>query len=297
MKKAVIIILSVLLALLIGGFIYLYYNQQEKYREQQLLVSEMAEQLNEHKEELEEEYMNLVKEYDGYQVITNNDSLIYLLDAEKAKVQRLLEELRTVKSTNARRINELKKELETVRKVMRSYVVQIDSLNRLNRALQQENQVVSQKYQQATQTVTQLSQEKETLTERVVMASKLNATGISVSPVNKKGKSESKIKNVVQFVICFTIAKNITAPTGEKVIYARIMKPDDDILVKNPGNVFTYEGKNINYSIKKVIEYGGEDLDMCMYWNVDEFLYKGTYRVDLFADGNLIGSRNFTISK
>ena len=100
-----------------------------------------------------------------------------------------------------------------------------------------------------------------------------------------------------QFVINFKIAKNVTAPVGEKVVYIRIMKPDDDILVKSRGDVFTFEGKDINYSIKKMIEYEGEEVPVTMYWNIEEFLSPGTYRVDIFADGNLIGQRSFTLEE
>lgn len=292
MKKIYIIIIVAVLLLLAGGLAYYIFRQQQ-------LVSEMSEQFDVQKEELEEEYSQLAAQYEGYQMTTNiqNDSLIYLLDSEKAKVQRLLDELRTVKATNARRISELKKELETVRGVMRSYVIQIDSLNSLNQRLQKQNEEVTQKYQQASQTVSRLSQEKEHLTERVTLASRLNATGISVLPVNKNGKKEKKIDKTQQLNICFTIAKNITAPTGEKPIFVRIMKPDDDILVKNRNNVFAYENKDINYSIRKVVEYEGEDLSTCVYWKVEEFLYPGSYRVDIFADGNLIGSQRFTLEK
>lgn len=98
-----------------------------------------------------------------------------------------------------------------------------------------------------------------------------------------------------QFRITFQIAKNVTAEVGEKTIYVRIMKPDDDILVKSRANVFMFEGKEITYSIKKLIEYEGEVVDVEMYWNIEEFLSPGTYRVDIFADGNLIGKKNFTL--
>ena len=100
-----------------------------------------------------------------------------------------------------------------------------------------------------------------------------------------------------QFVVDFRIAKNITAPVGEKVVYVRIMKPDDDVLVKSRGDVFTFEGKEINYSMKKMIEYDGEEVPVTMYWNIEEFLSPGTYRVDIFADGNLIGHNTFTLEK
>ena len=191
----------------------------------------------------------------------------------------------------------LKKELQTLRKIMRNYVVQIDSLNRANEQLKVEKNEAVKKYKQASSTATTLKKEKEKLTERVTLASRLDATGINVTPVNGRGKKAKVIKKMEQFVVDFRISKNITAPVGEKTIYVRIMKPDDDILLKSRADVFTFEGKEINYSMKKLVEYDGEELPVTMYWNIEEFLSPGTYRVDIFADGNLIGRKSFTLEK
>ena len=222
-------------------------------------------------------------------------ALVALLSTEQAKVQRLLEELRTVKATNAKEIARLKKELDTLRKIMRNYVVQIDSLNRENEQLKVEKKEAVQKYQRATSQAATLKKEKEKLTERVTLASRLDATDINVTPVNSRGKLAKRIKKMQQFVVTFKIAKNITAPVGEKMVYVRIMKPDDDILVKSRADVFAFEGKEINYSMKKMIEYEGEEVAVTMYWNIEEFLSPGTYRVDIFSDGNLIGQKRFTL--
>ncbi|MDR1683410.1 MAG: hypothetical protein LBS25_08525, partial [Candidatus Symbiothrix sp.] len=97
--------------------------------------------------------------------------------------------------------------------------------------------------------------------------------------------------------ICFTINKNITAEAGEKTIYIRIQKPDDDVLIKNSNNVFTYENKKIPYSEKRTIEYTGEETQMSIYWQIEEFLQAGAYRVDIFADGNRIGRKSFQLDK
>ena len=129
----------------------------------------------------------------------------------------------------------------------------------------------------------------------MTLASRLDATDIQVTPVNSRGKLAKRIKNMQQFVLTFKIAKNITAPVGEKTVYVRLMKPDDDILMKNRSNVFPFEGKEIGYSMKKLIEYEGEEVAVTMYWDIEEFLSAGTYRVDIFADGNLIGRNNFTL--
>ena len=253
------------------------------------------ESFNLEKEALEDEYNELSLQYEGYKFSVGNDSLIALLSTEQAKVQRLLEELRTVKATNAKEIARLKKELATLRKIMRNYVQQIDSLNRENEQLKVEKKEAVQKYQQATSQAATLKKEKEKLTERVTLASRLDATDIQVTPVNSRGKLAKRIKNMQQFVLTFKIAKNITAPVGEKTVYVRLMKPDDDILMKNRSNVFPFEGKEIGYSMKKLIEYEGEEVAVTMYWDIEEFLSAGTYRVDIFADGNLIGRNNFTL--
>jgi hypothetical protein len=287
-KQPFWIILIVLLISIIAGAVFFILRQQNQ-------IYEMSEQWDLEKNELSDEYNMLSIQYEGVKKNINNDSLIILVENEQQKVQRLMEELRTVKSTNARRIAELKKELKTLREIMRGYVVQIDSLNSENRKLTHEKEQVTIKYQQATQTIDQLSQEKNQLNERVSLASKLDASSIFVVGLNSKNKTEKKIRKMEQLLISFHINKNITAPTGEKMIYIRIKKPDDDVLVKNRSNVFTYENKEINYSSKRLIEYSGEEVPVSIYWKIEEFLSPGVYRVDIFADGNLIGSETFKL--
>lgn len=289
-RISLLIVAVLILVLIISGGGYYIYHQKKQ-------MEGLVQTFDLEKESLEDEYNELSMQYEGYKFQVGNDSLLNLLSSEQTKVQRLLEELRTVKATNAKRISELKKELETLRKIMRNYVIQIDSLNAENQQLKEENKQVVQKYQQVTSQAASLKKEKEKLTERVTLASKLDATDISVTPVNSRGKLMKKIKKMQQFVVDFKLAKNITAPVGEKIIYVRIMKPDDDVLVKSRGDVFTFEGKEINFSMKKIIEYEGEDLPVTMYWNIEEFLSPGNYRVDIFADGNLIGKRSFTLNE
>ena len=289
-KLSLLIVAVIVLLLIIAGAAYYIFHQKQQ-------MSDLVDGYALDKEMLADEYEELSLQYEGYKFSVGNDSLVALLTTEQAKVQRLMEELRTVKSTNSRRINELKKELETLRKIMRNYVIQIDSLNRENEQLKKENKQVVARYQQATNQAANLKKEKEQLTERVTLASKLDATNISVATVNGRGKAVKRIKQMEQFVVNFIITKNITAPAGEKTIYVRIMKPDDDVLVKSRSDVFPFEGKDINYSMKRMIEYEGEEIAVTLYWNIEEFLSPGTYRVDIFADGNRIGRKSFDLEK
>lgn len=266
----------------------LWSNSQKQNKEMQELFAI-------EKEELESEYSTFATQYDELKIRITNDSLQQKLEQEKLRTQQLLEELKQTKATDAAEITRLKKELKTVRAVMRSYVIQIDSLNRINEKLTNENKRVTAKYKEASQTISTLNEEKEALTEKVELASQLDAIGINMFAAKSNGKAARKIKSAKSLVVGFTIAKNITAPTGEKTIYVRITTPDGNILTKESGNLFTYENKEINYSIKKYIEYTGEEQAVTLYWDIEEFLQAGKYLVHIFADGNMIGSSAFDI--
>ena len=270
------------------GITYLLFTEKKANRE---LVQEF--QLD--KEDLENEYSQFVQKYDELKFTVTNDSLALLLEQEQLKTQRLLEELRTVKSSNATEIRRLKKELATLRKILVGYVNQIDSLDRINKRQQQVIADVTQKYNTASQQISTLSKEKENLDKKVTLAAQLDVTNIRIEPRNKRGKVAKKVKDIVKLAISFTIVKNITAENGERTIYIRITKPDNDALTKSASNTFSYENRTLTYSIKKYIEYNGEEQNVNVFWDVEEFLYAGNYRLDIFEGGNLIGSQKFTL--
>lgn len=287
-KKALLIIAVSVLVIALAGITYLLFTEKQNNRE---LVEEFALE----KEDLENEYTRFAQQYDELKLTVSNDSLSVLLEQEQIKTQRLLEELRTVKSSNATEIRRLKKELSSLRKIMIGYINQIDSLNKLTNQQKQVIAEVTQKYNAASRQINNLSEEKKNLNKKVTLAAQLDATNIWVEPKNKRDKKVKKIKDVVKFTIGFTIVKNITAETGERTLYINIYKPNNEVLTKNAANTFEYENRSLPYSIKKYIEYNGAEQPITVFWNVEEYLSAGTYRVDIFADGTMIGSQRFTL--
>lgn len=289
MKKNVIFtIIAVLLLAALGVLAYLLMNEKQAN-------TELREEFRLEKEDLESEYTNFSRQYDELRLTVSNDSLAQLLEQEQLKTQRLLEELRTVKSTNATEIRRLKNELATLRTVMVSYINQIDSLNQINAQQKVVIAEVTQKYNDASRQINDLTEERKNLTEQVTLASQLDATGIRVTPLNKRGKEAKRTKDTEKLQISFNIAKNITAKTGDRTLYVRILKPDNDVLTRDASDTFNYENRELTYSIKKYIEYTGEEQAVSVYWDVQEFLYAGNYRLDIFAEGNLIGSSSFSL--
>ena len=287
-KNLLIIAISVLVLALIG-LTFLLFTEKKNTRE-------LIEEFTLEKEELENEYTHFAQQYDELKITVTNDSLSVLLEQEQVKTQRLLEELRTVKSTNAAEIRRLKKELASLRKVMISYVNQIDSLNKINTQQKEVIAEVTRKYNAASSQISTLSEEKKSLTKKVSLAAQLDATNIWIEPKNKRDKKAKKAKDVTKFTIGFTIVQNITAVTGERTLYINIYKPNNEVLCKSTANTFAYENRSLPFSIKKYIEYDGEEQSVVVYWNVDEYLSDGTYRVDIFTDGTMIGSQKFELN-
>ena len=287
-RKNLYVIAGAALVTLLAVMTVLFFLERKDNKEKSLLF-----QLE--KEEMENDYMRYARQYDELQINLNNDSLSLLLDKEKTRVQRLLEELRLTKASNTAEILRLRKELETVRAVSRNYVLQIDSLTRLNKALGEENQELKASNTAARRKITDLSKEREKLHETVTLASMLNASNISVAANNKRGKKARRVKDIVKFVIDFTIDRNPTSEAGEKMVYVRITAPDNSLLVKPGSGTFEFENKRLEYSICRNIEYTGEEQAVTLYWDVEEFLFEGVYRVDIFVDGNLIGTHPFEL--
>lgn len=242
--------------------------------------------------EMQNEYEEFARQYEELQTQINNDSLIAQLEKEQKRIEELQEELRRTKSNDAAEIMRLKQELATLREILRQYIMQIDSLNHLNQQLNQENQSLRTQNAQAQVHITNLTTEKETLTDKVAIASQLDATGVSAIGKNKRGKAAKKIKDVKKFQISFNISRNVTAQTGMKSIYVRIMTPTNEVLTQ--GGTFNYENRTLEYSIRKDIEYTGEEQAITVYWDVNQTLMGGQYRVDIFADGNRIGGTSFS---
>ncbi len=273
---------------LVGTIAYLYVNLDNQKKENKA----MQELADLDKKEMENEYQQFANQYSEMKAQISNDSIVAQLTAEQEKTERLLKELKDTKANDAREIARLKKELATVRAVLRSYVLEIDSLNRLNQNLTAENSRIRGQYSEATRQIEGLNTERASLSEKVAIAAQLDATGISMQLKNKKGKSTDKTSKAKTIQVNFTIAKNVTAQNGQKTFYVRISTPSGTVL--GGGGSFNYQNRSLEASMKKTVDYDGRETSLSTYWNVSQSLMEGTYQVSIFADGNMIGSRSFS---
>lgn len=288
MNKKVLSPVIVVGLLLVAGIAYLSYSLSR----QKQANKDMQELAELDKKEMENEYQQFADQYSEMKTRINNDSIVAQLTQEQLRTQQLLSELKRVKSNDANEIMRLKRELATVRKVLRNYILEIDSLNRLNQNLTAENTRVKGQYAESLKQIENISADKASLSEKVAIASQLDATGISMSMLKSNHKPTDRIKKAKTIQVSFKIAKNVTAQSGVRTLYVRITTPTGAVL--QGGGSFNYENRNMQCSMKKSIEYGGQETSVVTYRPIGESLDGGTYLVSIFEGGNMIGSRSFT---
>lgn len=215
-------------------------------------------------------------------------------ETARLQVEALQQELKNQKNKSAAEIAKLKSEIDTLRKLLRHYVEEINRLNQENEALRTENAEIKEQNTRLNTRVEQTSRQNEQLSKRMTLAERLNVTGLTLTPLNKKGKKEKKVSKATQLMVTFTIPQNNSTPVGEKTIYMRIVSPSGQLL--SGGGTFSFEGGQVECSAKKIIEYAGEEIGgVTIYWDVNTALTPGEYTVELFADNYRLVSSRFNL--
>ena len=289
-------IISIILFLIIIGLLFKLNSQRGEI----IIEVQKQERIDYERKMVEKDLKDILAEYD--EMSTNNDSLNLHLLAEKEKITGMLEELKRNKHNKAL-TNKFREEAETLRKIMKGYIVTIDSLNTMNQNLTAQNVWVKQVLVEERSVNEKLEVQKDKLEKKVKLASLLKAFNATVTPIKFRfGNVESKTsraKRVDKFKICFTLAENTIADKGKRNIYVRIITPEGKVLAPGEGEEYMFdfpEGRGY-YSIKDDLDYNGEEVEKCIYWyrQQEEMVVTGKYVVGLFSDGGEIGKISFNL--
>lgn len=284
-NNLIIIMLSVVLVIVIAVFFY-QHNENRK----------MLSVLNLEKESIQTELNSMMINYDS--IHTNNEVLQSELENAQLKVKDVLMEVEQIKKISYDQISEYRQQVTTLRDIMKNYIVQVDSLNRRNQILLEENKQVKEDFAQSESKNQQLEKEKENLQQKIKVAEQLEATELTAMGINARGKDAESARRATQIKVSFVLSKNITAPRGNKMIYIRIQKPNQVLFQQSPDDVFQFEDLKIPYSAKREVTYEGNALPVNIFWDNGgaEFMV-GEYTVDVFADGNNIGTTKFLMKR
>lgn len=288
-NNLVLWLLIVLFASTTGIFAWLYNKELNNVKILTVLVGDT----NEQKERLTDSFNTLLTEYKN--IKTNNDTIKAKLSKEQKRIEELVKELKNTKNASAVQIAKYKKELGTLREIMKSFIAQIDSLNTINKNLTEENTMVKTEYQKARVTNKELEDKNQSLKDIVNIASVIKLRGLTALPINAKAKEMFKIDKIDKIKISFTLEKNDVAKVGTRDVYVRIARPDELVLTPTEEEFFTYQGAKVVYSTKRQVEYNRADTDMTIYWKKTTELIPGKYVIDVFIDGNMIGTTNLIL--
>ena len=278
------IVTSIVLAVALIFLVVMYFEKKSK-------MKEMETALTQEKDSLANELRHMVIAFDTLK--TNNDTLKAGMEKQKNKIVQLL----SINASNVRLIKSYKSEITTMREIMKSYIVQIDSLNTRNKMLTSENTEIKQQITQVRNTNTELSKVKEELTSKVDIASVIQAKNIVAVSLNKKRKETTRINLLDKLRICFTLRENALAKPGQKDVYMRVLRPDSLVIATSPDNLFEFKGNKIIYSANRQVDYMNQDIDVCIYLDNKGDFIVGNYSVELYLDDNIIGRTNFMLSK
>jgi len=284
-NNLIIIFLSVLLLIVVVVFV-IQRNQNNK----------VLEAMNQEKVAIQSELTSMMSNYDSLH--TNNETLQSEVAVAQTKIKDMITEVGQIKKVSYAQIAQYREEVTTMRNIMKNYIIQVDSLNRRNVLLMAENSQVKEDFAQSVSKNQQLEQEKGHLQEKIKVAAQLEATQLVAAGINARGKDAESARRATQIRVSFVLSKNVTAPRGNKMIYIRIQKPNQVLLQKSPDDVFPFEDLKIPYSAKREVTYEGNELPVNIFWDNQgaEFL-PGDYSVDIFADGNNIGTTTFSLKR
>ena len=279
------IAVSIVLAVALVSLVIMYFSQKNK-------MVDMETVLTQEKDSLANELRLMVVRYDTLKV--NNDSLNAGLEKEKTRIVQLL----SLNASNAQLIKKYKTEITTMREIMKSYIMQIDSLYSKNKILTAENTEIHQQIVQVKNTNTELSRVKEELSSKVEIASAIQASDIKAVTINKKRKEVTKLNSLEKLRVGLILRENPLAKSGSKEIYMRVIRPDSLVITSSPDNLFEYKGNKIIYSAYRSIEYNNkQDIGIEIYLDKTNDFVIGNYSVELYLEDNILGRTKFIITK
>lgn len=269
-------IVVIILAILLAGISVLYFSLNHQQQQDYKLLAE-------DRDSIQSDLKSLIVEYDDLKY--QNDTIA----AQLQKASDMIEQLKYERRLNYNTIKKYQKEVGTLRTVMKNYLRQIDSLNKLNKQVIGENVNLRKEVSTANLRADIAEERASELQNKVRQGSVLGARSISIIALNSKDKEVSRVKNATTLRVDFTVAANKLATTGNREIYLRIISPEGYLLATKAMPTFLFNGEKLGYSASREIDYQNEDVSVSIFYKGSGFV-AGAYKVELYSDGYLIGS-------
>ena len=248
----------------------------------------MVKELEQDKTDLEQRIIVLKSDFDNLQ--SDYDFINSQLDSSREEVNILVDRIKKTEATNRKKMRQYEKELGTLRSIMKSYVVQIDSLNTANRKLAEELSTSRQELAKATGENKALNAKVENLSSKVATGSIVKARGLSAKAYNSSNKVTDRSSRVKRLAISLSLVENELAKKGPMDVYVRVKDPEGNLLLDGEGASFKLNGEAVAASASRQVDYQGAEVDMIIYVNNVTEYTKGIYTIDVYTDKAQLGS-------
>ena len=263
--------------LLAGALAYIWYQKTSLVNELTIDKEELTAQMI----ELQNDYASLSSDYD-----TINSQL----DSSREEVSQLIERIQKTEATNRSKMRQYEKELGTLRSIMKSYIVQIDSLNTLNKRLTADAAAARREAAESRKREEALNKTVENLSGQVAAGSVLKARGIKIEAYNASDKVTDRSSRVVRLLTSLSLVENDLAAKGPVRVYIRVKGPDGILLTNSTQRTFEVNGEPMICSASREVDYQGKEVDMSIYLNDIPEYVKGIYTVEAYTEQTLLGS-------
>ena len=274
--RTLVIILACVAALLAVVLGALLYQRNGLVEELESEKSELAQQMK----DLQSDFSQLSSDY---------DNINSQLDTSREQVAMLIEKLNKTEATNRAKIRQYEKELGTLRTIMKGYIVQIDSLNTLNKRLTADAAAARREAAEARSANQELSMQVEDLSSKVNAGKVVRARGVSLTAYYSNDKAGDRHSRVRYMVAGLTLVENSLADHGPMRIYVRVKDPEGILLMNNASEEFTSEGEVLQATAAREVDYEGGEVDLSIYVNDTGEFVKGVYTLEVYSDRSLLG--------
>ena len=248
----------------------------------------MVKELEQDKADLQERITALKTDFDN--LTSDYDEINKQLDSSREEVALLVDRIKRTEATNRQKMRAYEKELGTLRSIMKSYVVQIDSLNSVNLRLSTELSNSRQELAEAKGQNEELTSKVNDLASKVATGSIVKARGIAVEAYNTSEKKTDRSSRVKRLAVSLSLVENDLAKKGPMTVYVRVLDPDGNIVLDGTNASFYFEGEALQASASREVDYEGSEVDMIIYVNdVPEYV-KGLYTVEVYSAQAKLGS-------
>ena len=275
--KKVIYALATVAVLLAGALAYIWWSK-----------SSLVNELNVEKEELTSQMIALQNDYAS--LSSDYDMINSQLDSSREEVSQLIERIKKTEATNRSKMRQYEKELGTLRSIMRNYIVQIDSLNTLNKKLTADAAAARREAAESRKKSEELSKTVQNLSGQVAVGSVVKARGIKLDAYNSTDKITDRSSRVVKLIASLALVENDLAAKGPIRVYIRVKDPDGILLTNSTQRTFSVNGgEPMICTASREVDYEGKEVEMGIYVNEIPEYVKGIYTLEAYTEQTKLG--------